>query len=307
MTEYNVERTRQHPDYLAHKLKYLPSGRYCRPDEIAEVVRFLATTSASNIQGHNLVVDGATSLLIRCRDDPHHRRGRIHRYGARPGLTDAGERVVGVDVVPADNVAFSVRSVTDARDADAIYELCRASGRRPDRPCGGISAGPFNGDKTAPIAVNVMGTAVIFEIARRGVGAPRGAVLVGIGLWPVRLDLVTEDAPARAGEQLRGQQGRVRGHSAGLCGGVRHRRDRAADLSGVRPRSGAPPAPLFSRTMVEAAIDGTTAENPFSARYSRDARYVYIDDVVAALMADTSSVTRNTRRHFTTSTRAERR
>jgi NAD(P)-dependent dehydrogenase (short-subunit alcohol dehydrogenase family) len=58
MTEYNVERTRQHPDYLAHKLQYLPSGRYCRPDEIAEVVRFLATTRASNIQGHNLVVDG---------------------------------------------------------------------------------------------------------------------------------------------------------------------------------------------------------------------------------------------------------
>jgi NAD(P)-dependent dehydrogenase (short-subunit alcohol dehydrogenase family) len=58
MTEYNVERTRQHPDYLAHKLQYLPSGRYCRPDEIAEVVRFLATTSATNIQGHNLIVDG---------------------------------------------------------------------------------------------------------------------------------------------------------------------------------------------------------------------------------------------------------
>jgi NAD(P)-dependent dehydrogenase (short-subunit alcohol dehydrogenase family) len=58
MTEYNVERTRRHPDYLAHKLQYLPSGRYCRPDEIAEVVRFLATTSATNIQGHNLVVDG---------------------------------------------------------------------------------------------------------------------------------------------------------------------------------------------------------------------------------------------------------
>ena len=58
MTEYNVERTRQHPDYLAHKLRYIPSGRYCRPDEIAEVVRFLATTAASNIQGHNLVVDG---------------------------------------------------------------------------------------------------------------------------------------------------------------------------------------------------------------------------------------------------------
>ena len=58
MTEYNVERTRQHPEYLAHKLQYLPSGRYCRPDEIAEVVRFLATTRATNIQGHNLIVDG---------------------------------------------------------------------------------------------------------------------------------------------------------------------------------------------------------------------------------------------------------
>ncbi len=58
MTEYNVERTSQHPDYMAHKLAYLPTRRYCRPDEIAEVVRFLATTRASNIQGHNLVVDG---------------------------------------------------------------------------------------------------------------------------------------------------------------------------------------------------------------------------------------------------------
>jgi NAD(P)-dependent dehydrogenase (short-subunit alcohol dehydrogenase family) len=46
------------PDYMAHKLACLPTGRYCRPDEIAEVVRFLATTRASNIQGHNLVVDG---------------------------------------------------------------------------------------------------------------------------------------------------------------------------------------------------------------------------------------------------------
>jgi NAD(P)-dependent dehydrogenase (short-subunit alcohol dehydrogenase family) len=58
MTEYNVERTTNNPDYLAHKLSYLPSGRYCRPDEIAEVVTFLATTSATNLQGHNLVIDG---------------------------------------------------------------------------------------------------------------------------------------------------------------------------------------------------------------------------------------------------------
>jgi NAD(P)-dependent dehydrogenase (short-subunit alcohol dehydrogenase family) len=58
MTEYNVERTRQNPDYLEHKLRFLRTGRYCRPDEIAEAVTFLAGTSATNIQGHNLVVDG---------------------------------------------------------------------------------------------------------------------------------------------------------------------------------------------------------------------------------------------------------
>jgi NAD(P)-dependent dehydrogenase (short-subunit alcohol dehydrogenase family) len=58
MTEYNVARTQENPDYLKHKLSYLPSGRYCRPEEIAEVVTFLATTSATNIQGHDLIVDG---------------------------------------------------------------------------------------------------------------------------------------------------------------------------------------------------------------------------------------------------------
>ncbi|MGE0612755.1 MAG: SDR family NAD(P)-dependent oxidoreductase [Hyphomicrobiales bacterium] len=58
MTEYNVERTTAHPEYKEHKLRYLRSGRYCEPREIAEVVTFLATTSATNIQGHNLIVDG---------------------------------------------------------------------------------------------------------------------------------------------------------------------------------------------------------------------------------------------------------
>lgn len=58
MTEYNVERTRQNPDYLKHKLSYIRAGRYGEPDEIAEVVEFLATTSATYMQGHNLVIDG---------------------------------------------------------------------------------------------------------------------------------------------------------------------------------------------------------------------------------------------------------
>jgi NAD(P)-dependent dehydrogenase (short-subunit alcohol dehydrogenase family) len=58
MTEYNVERTTKYPEYKKHKLSYIRSGRYSTPEEIAEVVTFLATTRATNIQGHNLVVDG---------------------------------------------------------------------------------------------------------------------------------------------------------------------------------------------------------------------------------------------------------
>lgn len=58
MTEYNVERTTKYPEYKKHKLSYIRSGRYSDPEEIAEVVTFLATTGATNIQGHNLVVDG---------------------------------------------------------------------------------------------------------------------------------------------------------------------------------------------------------------------------------------------------------
>jgi len=59
MTEYNVERTRQHPDYLAHKAavsseRPLPAG----PTRSPRLYASLATTSATNIQGHNLVVDG---------------------------------------------------------------------------------------------------------------------------------------------------------------------------------------------------------------------------------------------------------
>ena len=82
-------------------------------------------------------------------------------------LTDAGERVVGVDLIPADNFSFPC-IVTDVRDADAIYELCRSSG--VDRI---VHAGAISGrsvqreDQTAPIAINVMGTAVVFEAERR--------------------------------------------------------------------------------------------------------------------------------------------
>jgi NAD(P)-dependent dehydrogenase (short-subunit alcohol dehydrogenase family) len=58
MTEYNEERTAQHPEYKALKMSYIRAGRYGRPEEIAEVVAFLATTGATYMQGHNLIVDG---------------------------------------------------------------------------------------------------------------------------------------------------------------------------------------------------------------------------------------------------------
>lgn len=58
MTEYNVERTTQNPDYMKHKLAHIRAGRYGSPEEIAEVVTFLATTNAVYMQGHNLIVDG---------------------------------------------------------------------------------------------------------------------------------------------------------------------------------------------------------------------------------------------------------
>jgi NAD(P)-dependent dehydrogenase (short-subunit alcohol dehydrogenase family) len=58
MTEYNIERTTRNPEYKAQRLAYVRAGRYGRPDEIAEVVTFLATTDATFMQGHNLIVDG---------------------------------------------------------------------------------------------------------------------------------------------------------------------------------------------------------------------------------------------------------
>ena len=58
MTEYNVEKTTKNPAHMASRLSYIRTGRYQTPEEIAEVVAFLATTNVTSIQGHNLVVDG---------------------------------------------------------------------------------------------------------------------------------------------------------------------------------------------------------------------------------------------------------
>ncbi|MEP9379361.1 glucose 1-dehydrogenase [Aquabacter sp. CN5-332] len=57
-TDYYLERVRQEPDLLARRLAAVPMKRLGTPEEVAEAVAFLATTNASYIQGHNLVVDG---------------------------------------------------------------------------------------------------------------------------------------------------------------------------------------------------------------------------------------------------------
>ena len=58
MTEFNAERTNANPALKARRLSYITAGRYGRPEEVAEAVAFLASTDATYILGHNLVIDG---------------------------------------------------------------------------------------------------------------------------------------------------------------------------------------------------------------------------------------------------------
>ncbi len=62
MTEYNQARTSADANLFAHKLSYIPAKRYAEPDEIAEVIEFLLTTSATFMQGHDLVIDGGYTI-----------------------------------------------------------------------------------------------------------------------------------------------------------------------------------------------------------------------------------------------------
>jgi NAD(P)-dependent dehydrogenase (short-subunit alcohol dehydrogenase family) len=43
---------------LASRVERIPAGRLGRPEEIAQAVLFLATTPATYLLGHNLVIDG---------------------------------------------------------------------------------------------------------------------------------------------------------------------------------------------------------------------------------------------------------
>ena len=57
-TEFYRERMQREPDLRARRLARLPVGRLGTPEEIAEVVTFLATTRATFMTGGNVVVDG---------------------------------------------------------------------------------------------------------------------------------------------------------------------------------------------------------------------------------------------------------
>ena len=195
-------------------------------------------------------------------------------------LTDVGERVVGIDVVAADNLPFPC-NVTDVRDSDAVLELCRSSGVDRIVHAGGISGRSVQrDDKTAPIAINVMGTAVIFEVARRL--SARRVVLCSSGsaYGLCDLDPVTENAPLVPVNSY--------GASKVASEAILHAYAAESGVDGIALRIFQAYGPFRRtactiKTMVEAVIDGTTAK----IRYRPDARcqFVYIDDVVAALMA----------------------
>lgn len=51
-------------DYIAGQTKNIPAGRYGKPEEVGEVVAFLASERASYISGVNLLVDGGLAKGI---------------------------------------------------------------------------------------------------------------------------------------------------------------------------------------------------------------------------------------------------
>ena len=51
-------------EYVAGQTKSIPAGRYGKPEEIGEVVAFLASERASYVSGTNLLVDGGLAKGI---------------------------------------------------------------------------------------------------------------------------------------------------------------------------------------------------------------------------------------------------
>jgi len=195
-------------------------------------------------------------------------------------LFDAGERVVGLDVVKADGAPFPC-VMQDVRDADAVEALCRSHGVERIMHAGGISGRSVRReDKLAPIAINVMGTAAVFEVARRL--SARRVVLCSSGsvYGLCDDDRITEDSRLAPVNSY--------GASKVASEAILHAFAAESGIDGVALRIFQAYGPFRRtgcniRTMVEAAIEGKTAQ----ITYRPDARcqFVYIDDVVDALKA----------------------
>ncbi len=207
-------------------------------------------------------------------------------------LVNAGQRVIGIDIVPAEKSSFR-HTVMDVRDRDAMYELCRSCGVDRIVHAGGISGRSVQReDKTAPVAINVIGTAVVFEVARRL--SVRRVVLCSSGsaYGLCDLDPVAEDAPLVPVNSY--------GASKVASEAILHAYAEESGIDGIALRIFQAYGPFRRtactiRTIVEAAINGTEAK----IRYRREARcqFVYIDDVVSALTA-ALTVTRHAQRVY---------
>jgi nucleoside-diphosphate-sugar epimerase len=146
---------------------------------------------------------------------------------------------------------------------------------------GGISGRSVQrDDKTAPIAINVMGTAAVFEVARRL--AVRRVVLCTSGseYGLCDLDPLTEDAPLVPVNSY--------GASKVASEAILHAYASDSGIDGIALRIFQAYGPYRRtactiKTMVEAAIN----DIPAKIRYRPEARcqFVYIDDVVTALTA----------------------
>jgi len=57
-TEFNRARMANEPGYRETREALIPQGRFGTPEEVAQTILFLATTSATFIHGSNIVIDG---------------------------------------------------------------------------------------------------------------------------------------------------------------------------------------------------------------------------------------------------------